>query len=100
MRTRTLLSLVVATAALTLTGVPAHAQDATYARTYQVTPKDGMIAQFEAALQAHVRWRSENNDPWNWGVNTVEVGENSDRPRSASPTRSSQHSPARGAAIF
>jgi len=75
MRTRALLSLVVATAALTLTGVTAHAQDATYARTYQVTPKDGMIAQFEAALQAHVRWRSENNDPWNWGVSTVEVGE-------------------------
>ena len=75
MRTTALLSLVVATAAVMLTGIPAHAQDATYARTYAVTPKDGMVAQFEAALQAHVQWRNENNDPWTWGVSTVEVGE-------------------------
>ena len=77
MRTKVLLSLVVSTAAVMLTGIiPAHAQDATYARTYAVTPKDGMVAQFEAALQAHVRWRTENNDPWTWGISTVEVGEN------------------------
>ena len=75
MRTKALLSLVVATAAVMLTGIPAHAQDATYARSYTVTPKDGMVAQFEAALQAHTRWRTENNDPWTWGVSTFEVGE-------------------------
>ncbi len=77
MRTKVLLSLVVSTAAVMLTGIiPAHAQDATYARTYAVTPKDGMVAQFEAALQAHAQWRNENNDPWTWGISTVEVGEN------------------------
>ncbi len=76
MRTKALLSLVIATAAVMLSVIPAHAQDATYARTYSVTPKDGMVAQFEAALQAHVRWRTENNDPWTWGISTVEVGEN------------------------
>jgi len=77
MRTKVLLSLVVSTAAVMLTGIiPAHAQDATYARTYAVTPKDGMVAQFEAALQTHSRWRNENNDPWTWGTSTVEVGEN------------------------
>ena len=75
MRTKALLSLVVATAAVMLTGIPAHAQDATYARSYTVTPKDGMVPQFEAALQAHTRWRTENNDPWTWGVSTFEVGE-------------------------
>ena len=76
MRTKVLLSLVVSTAAVMLTGIiPAHAQDATYARTYAVTPKGGMVAQFEAALKAHVQWRTENNDPWTWGVSTVEVGE-------------------------
>ncbi len=76
MRTKVLLSLVVSTAAVMLTGIiPAHAQDATYARRDAVTPKDGMVAQFEAALKAHVQWRNENNDPWTWGVSTVEVGE-------------------------
>ncbi len=76
MRTKVLLSLVVSTAAVMLTGIiPAHAQDATYARTYAVTPKDGMVAQFEAALKSHVQWRTENSDPWTWGVSTVEVGE-------------------------
>ena len=40
MRTKVLLSLVVSTAAVMLTGIiPAHAQDGTYARTYAVTPK-------------------------------------------------------------
>lgn len=76
MRTKVLLSLVVSTAAVMLIGIiPAHAQDATYARTYAVTPKEGMDAQFEAALRDHVQWRNENNDPWSWGVSTVEVGE-------------------------
>jgi hypothetical protein len=76
MRRKALLTVVFAIAAVMLTGLHAHAQDATYARTYSVTPKDGMVAQFEAALQAHVRWRIENNDPWTWGMSTVEVGEN------------------------
>ena len=51
MRTKALLSLGVAIGAVTLTAIPAHAQDATFARSYAVTPKDGMIAQFEAALK-------------------------------------------------
>ena len=38
-----LLSSVVAAAAVMLTGIPAHAQTATYARSYAVTPKDGMV---------------------------------------------------------
>ena len=76
MRTKALISLVVATAAVMLTGIPAQAQDATVARTYSVTPRDGMVPQFEAALQSHVRWRMDNGDPWTWGVSTVEVGEN------------------------
>lgn len=71
---RTLLSTVLVPIAVVLSGVPAHAQD-TFARSYAVTPKDGMVAQFEAALKAHVQWRIDNNDPWSWGVSTVEVGE-------------------------
>ena len=59
MHSETLFAVVVATAAVMLTGIPAHAQDATCARTYAVTPKDGMVAQFEAALKSHVQWRSE-----------------------------------------
>ncbi|MFV1987715.1 MAG: hypothetical protein ACC682_10555 [Gemmatimonadota bacterium] len=76
MRRKALLSFGVAIFGLTLAAIPAHAQDGTIARSYTVTPKDGMVAQFEAALSAHTRWRAENGDPWTWGVNTVEVGEN------------------------
>jgi hypothetical protein len=71
MRIKTLLAV----GAVMLIGIPAHAQDNTYARGYAVTAKDGMVAQFEAALKSHVQWRSENNDPWTWSVSAVEVGE-------------------------
>ncbi len=76
MRIKPLHSFSVAIVAVMLTGIPARAQDQTFARSYAVTPKDGMVSQFEAALKAHVEWRSENNDPWTWGVSAVEVGEN------------------------
>ncbi len=54
------LALVVATSV----GVSATAmgQD-NIARTYSITPKAGMRAQFEAALREHVQWRTANNDP-------------------------------------
>jgi len=75
MRIKSLPSLVAGTVAVLLTAAPAHAQEQTFSRGYSVTPKDGLIAQFEAALKTHVQWRSENNDPWSWGISTVEVGE-------------------------
>ncbi len=74
MRRTAMLSLIVLVAVV-LTGVPAHAQEQTLARSYAVTPMDGMTSQFESALKAHVSWRAENNDPWTWGVSTVEVGD-------------------------
>jgi len=75
MRTKTFLSPVVALVAVVLASFPAQAQEATFARSYDVVPKDGMIAQFEAAVKAHMEWRAENGDPWTWGVSMVEVGE-------------------------
>lgn len=52
-----------------------RAQESNLARSYMVVPKDGMSAQFEAALKAHAQWRQENGDPWNWGVSTYDTGE-------------------------
>ncbi len=67
------LALVVATSV----GVSANAtgQD-NLARTYSITPKAGMGAQFEAALREHAQWRTANNDPWTWSVSVAETGEN------------------------
>lgn len=57
-----------------LSPMPAQAQD-TVARSYSFTPKDGMSAQFEVAIKAHMEWRAENGDPWTWGLSAVEVGD-------------------------
>ena len=57
-----------------LLAVPVHAQQ-TVARSYSFIPQDGMTAQFEAALKAHIEWRIANGDPWTWGVSSLEVGE-------------------------
>ncbi|HSR52767.1 MAG TPA: hypothetical protein VLV83_18240 [Acidobacteriota bacterium] len=35
---------------------------------FQVTPKAGMHMQFETALKAHLQWRKEQNDPWQWYI--------------------------------
>lgn len=75
MRIRALLALAVPILLVLATVSPSQAQD-TFARHYVVTPRDGMVAQFEAALKSHVQWRIANNDPWTWGVSTVEVGDN------------------------
>jgi hypothetical protein len=72
---RALHALVGAAVAVMVTGIGAHAQEQTISRGYTVVPKDGMVAQFEAALKDHVQWRADNGDPWTWGVSTVEVGE-------------------------
>lgn len=44
-----------------------HAQG-DLARLYEMTPKQGMGAQFQAALAAHAKWRQQNKDPWAWQV--------------------------------
>ena len=75
MRMSSLVSTLLALSVLVLVGTSAHAQEATIARNYVVTPKDGMVAQFEAAVKSHLQWRVDNGDPWTWGVSTVEVGQ-------------------------
>jgi hypothetical protein len=52
----------------------APAQNGTLSRNYDVMPKRGMEAQFEAALKAHAAFRMANNDPWEWAVLMVETG--------------------------
>ena len=62
--------------ALVLAGTATHAlAQQTVARSYSFVPKDGMSAQFEAAMKAHLQWRADNGDPWTWGVSTIEVGD-------------------------
>jgi len=66
----------LAAAALVAVLLPAPTQaQQTVARSYSFVPLDGMSAQFEAALKAHLEWRVENGDPWTWSVSTLEVGE-------------------------
>ena len=74
MRFRSIFPTAVAAFVAALLVTPAHAQE-TVARNYSMTPTDGMAAQFEAALKAHIQWRTENGDPWTWGVSTLETGE-------------------------
>jgi hypothetical protein len=75
MHFRQLRVLTLVTAAMLGVGSAATAQDNNLARSYTVTPKAGMAAQFEVALRAHAQWRMDNNDPWTWGVSVVETGE-------------------------
>ncbi len=75
MSTSTLRSLALVVA--TSVGVSAAASGQNnLARTYNVTPKAGMGAQFETALREHAQWRTANNDPWTWSVSVAETGQN------------------------
>ncbi len=70
------LAAVVAASVLGGSTALAQANTPTVARSYTVTPKPGMVAQFEVALREHARWRAENGDPWDWNVSQLETGEN------------------------
>ncbi len=70
------LAAVVAASVLGGSTALAQADTETVARSYTVTPKPGMVAQFEVALREHARWRAENGDPWDWNVSQLETGEN------------------------
>jgi hypothetical protein len=52
----------------------ALAQD-NLARAYTFTPKQGMSAGFVTALAAHVEWRKENGDPWQWRTLEIVTGD-------------------------
>ena len=69
------LAAVVAASVLGGSTALAQANTPTVARSYTVTPKPGMVAQFEVALREHARWRAENGDPWDWNVSMHETGE-------------------------
>ena len=75
MSTSTLRSLALVVATSVGVSAAASGQD-NLARTYNVTPKAGMAAQFETALREHAQWRTANNDPWTWSVSAAETGEN------------------------
>jgi len=75
MSTSTLRSLALLVATSVGVSATASGQD-NLARTYNVTPKAGMGAQFETALREHAQWRAANNDPWSWSVSVPETGEN------------------------
>lgn len=40
-----------------------------------VDVKSGLAPQFEAAFQAHVQWRKEQGDPWQWTTYQLVNGE-------------------------
>lgn len=73
MRTATLTVAALIAALFTLpeTGEAQH-----LVQVYELTPKDGQQAAFEAALQRHGEWREANGDPWRWDVYQVVQGEN------------------------
>jgi hypothetical protein len=71
----TLRSIAALGCAVILNSTNVLAQDNNLARTYQVVPKAGLGAQFEAALRTHIQWRMDNGDPWGWGVSTMETGD-------------------------
>ncbi len=54
------------------------AQDAAnnIARIYVAHVKTGMESLFEGGFKAHVEWRKQQGDPWNWSVYQVVNGEN------------------------
>lgn len=64
----------LATLMLGLAMVAGTAQAQNLARTFKVTPKPGMGAQFEAAFKQHVELRKAEKDPWSWSVFTYETG--------------------------
>lgn len=75
MSTSTLRSLALVVATSVGVSATASGQD-NLARTYNVTPKAGMGAQFETALREHAQWRTANNDPWTWSTSVAETGQN------------------------
>ncbi len=67
---------ITATLVVTLfTAVPASAQDEYLTMAYEITPKAGSVAGFEAALKAHMEFREANGDPWDWTFYQVMVGD-------------------------
>lgn len=73
MRTATLTVAALVAALLTL---PETGEAQNLVQVYELTPKDGQQAAFEAALQRHGEWREANGDPWKWDVYQVVQGEN------------------------
>lgn len=41
---------------------------------YTVTPKDGMVAELEAAIAKHLEWRISQGDPWTWNTYDKTIG--------------------------
>lgn len=68
-------------AALLITGffctaVTAQRQpESELARLFHVDVKTGMQVQFEAGLKAHIQWRHQQGDPWQWNVFQIVNGE-------------------------
>lgn len=63
---------------LAIGSVPATAQDepsGKLTRMWKIVPKSGMENQFEEALKAHIEWRIQNNDPWEWNAYRQIAGE-------------------------
>ncbi len=51
-------------------------QAANLNQVFYLTPKAGMVTQFETALKQHAQWRKDNGDPWTWQVGQVINGQN------------------------
>ena len=75
---RRLIWSVVFTLFVAATGQVLLAQDAddNIARIYVVHVKSGQGMAFEAAFRAHMEWRKQQGDPWDWSVYQVVNGEN------------------------
>lgn len=74
---RYLSHLLAAVAALLILTPITFAQDESsglIAMHVSVTPKSGHQAEFHDAMKAHMQWRAENGDPWEWTAYGMENG--------------------------
>lgn len=51
-------------------------QTASVGRVYGMTPKPGMVKQFEEGRKRHMDWHRKQNDTWTWDTWVVETGPN------------------------
>lgn len=71
------ITVAVVAALLAVISIPVTAAEdtPTIARMWKIVPKDGMWSQMEEAMGAHIQFRVDNGDPWNWNVYSVVGGE-------------------------
>lgn len=70
---------MLAILALLLVPLVANAQDedeapGTLIMHGAITPKAGQVTQFMDAMKAHIDWRTDNRDPWEWSAYRMETG--------------------------